>query len=525
MEIKTFKQYIAPILGLGISLPIIILISYFLLSGTFNKEFIQSDFLIDYTKNTTILVFATAIGVTILGTITAFLSARFNYFGSKFFAVCFVLPLAYPAYILGYTYVGFFEFRGVLSQLLDDTSVKLDILNMYGAVFIFTIAMFPYVYILAKVSFSSISSTVVELISLQKVGSVKAFFYVYLPLAYPAIFAGAILAVMETLSDYGTVLYFGIETFSVGIFKSWFGYGDLAGAINVAIVLLIFVFSILLVENNIRKKFRFTSSTFTSKSATKIDLKGKYNFLAFLISFIVAAITLFIPTSILLYWAYLDRFTLDFDSFAYLFNTLNLNIASSLFIVLLSFFVVYFIRRFPTKFSNVTHKMSILGYSIPGAVVAVGLLIIANFIDKSLQILFFSGSFIILIFAYTTRYFAASIGSVENGFSKIDSSIDDASKIFCKSETKSIFSIYLPLMKPYLLSGFLILYIDIAKELPATLILRPFNFDTLAIRIYELASNEMLYKTGFPSLILVSTTAIAVLLMNSKFVRRRKWTK
>jgi len=170
----------------------------------------------------------------------------------------------------------------------------------------------------------------------------------------------------------------------------------------------------------------------------------------------------------------------------------------------------------------ITHKLSILGYSIPGAVVAVGLIIIANFIDKSFGIFFFSGSFIILIFAYTTRYFASSIGSVENGFSKIDSSIDDTSKIFCKSEIQAIFKIYLPLLKPYLISGFLILYIDIAKELPATLILRPFNFDTLAIRVYELATNEMLYKTGFPSLILVLTTAIAVLLLNSKFIRRKK---
>ena len=131
------------------------------------------------------------------------------------------------------------------------------------------------------------------------------------------------------------------------------------------------------------------------------------------------------------------------------------------------------------------------------------------------------GFFVCYFFAYATRYFASSIGSIENGFSKIDSSIDDATKIFGKSELHNIIKVYLPLMKPYIISGFLILYIDVAKELPATLILRPFNFDTLAIRIYELASNEMLYKVGFPSLILVSTTAVAVLLLNSKFVRRK----
>lgn len=478
--------------------------------------------MLEYTLNTVYLISGTAVFVVIIGVITSYLSARFEYFGAKFFSICFILPLAYPAYIFGYTYVGFFEFRGLLSQLLNDTSVKLDVLNLSGAIFIFSIAMFPYVFILSRVSFSMVSKTVVELISLHKLSPVKAFFMVFLPLSYPAIFAGTILAIMETLSDYGTVLYFGIETFSVGIFKSWFGYNDLGGAINIAIVLLCFVFLILLLEHNIRKKFRFSSSTNSSEKAPKIKLKGKYNAFAFIISFTISLFTLFIPTGVLLYWTILDINTLDFTTFEYLFNTLKLNIVSSSFVISLAFFVVYFLRFFPTKVSSFTHKVSMLGYSIPGAVVAVGLILIANYLDKGLGFMFFSGSFIILIFAYTTRYFAASIGSVENGFSKINSSLDDASKIFCKSEKESISKIYLPLLKPYLLSGFLILYIDIAKELPATLILRPFNFDTLAVRIYELASNEMLYKTGFPSLILVITTAAAVLLLNFKTKRKRK---
>ncbi|WP_198305105.1 ABC transporter permease [Arcobacter vandammei] len=522
MEIKTLKLSIAPILGLLISLPILILIIYFLFTSTLNQEFLKSDFLLEYTLNTSYLIFGTAFFVIILGTITSYLSARFDYFGSKFFAVCFILPLAYPAYIFGYTYVGFFEFRGLLSQIFADTTIKLDILNMYGAIFIFTIAMFPYVFIIARVSFAMVSKTIIELISLQKINPTKAFFKVYLPLSYPAIFAGTILAIMETLSDYGTVLYFGIDTFSVGVFKSWFGYNDLSGAINIAIVLLIFVFSILLIEYQVRKKFRFSSSTNSSQKAEKIKLKGKQNFLAFFISFIISLFTLFIPTGVLLYWTFLDINTLDFTAFNFLFNTLKLNIISSTFIIFLAFLIVYFLRFFPTKISNVTHKLSMLGYSIPGAVVAVGLIIIANYLDRGLGFAFFSGSFMILVFAYTTRYFASSIGSVENGFSKINSSLDDASRIFCKSEKESIFKIYLPLLKPYLLSGFLILYIDIAKELPATLILRPFNYDTLAIRVYELASNEMLYKTGFPSLLLVGSTAIAVLFLNFKKKNKRK---
>lgn len=521
MEINRLKYYLAPIIGLSIALPILALLLYFLIEGNFDFDFLISQTLTQYISDTTILVLGTFILVVFLGTISSYLSARFEYLGDKFFAILFVLPLAYPAYILGYTYVGFFEYRGILSDIVGSTNARYDILNIYGAIFIFGIAMFPYVYILAKVSFSSISSTVSELVSLHKIHPIKAFFKVYLPLAYPAIFAGSILAVMETLSDYGTVLYFGIETFSVGIFKSWFGYGDLAQAINVAIVLLIFVFAILWTESLIRKKYRFVSSTFSGKKASKIKLTGKYNFLAFFISFLIATITLFIPTIVLIYWFILDINTLDFTTFEYLYNTLSLNIFSSLIIIFLSFFVVYMLRFYPSKIGNITHKLSILGYSIPGAVVGVGLLIISSYIDTSLGHILFSGTFFILIFAYATRYFASSTGSIENGFSKIDTTIDDATKIFGKSESNNIFKVYLPLMKPYIISGFLILYIDIAKELPATLILRPFNYDTLAIRIYELASNEMLYKVGFPSLVLILTTAIAVMLLNSKFVRRK----
>ena len=521
MEINKLKYSIAPIIGLCIALPILSLLLYFVLNGDFNFEFLFSDIVKGYISNTTILVLGTFAFVVILGTISSYLSARFEYFGDKIFAVLFVLPLAYPAYILGYTYVGFFEYRGILSDIVGNVNTRYDILNMSGAIFIFGIAMFPYVYILARVSFGSISSTVSELVSLHKINPIKAFFKVYLPLAYPAIFAGSILAIMETLSDYGTVLYFGIETFSVGIFKSWFGYGDLIQSIYVAIALLIFVFAILWTESLIRKKYRFVSSTFSGKKAPKIKLEGKYNFIAFLISFLIATITLFIPTMVLIYWFILDIHTLDFTTFDYLYNTLSLNIFSSVVIISLSFIVVYMLRFYPSKIGAITHKLSILGYSIPGAVVGVGLLIISSFVDTSLGHVLFGGTFFILIFAYTTRYFASSIGSIENGFSKIDASIDDATKIFGKSESNNIFKVYLPLMKPYILSGFLILYIDIAKELPATLILRPFNFDTLAIRIYELASNEMLYKVGFPSLVLILTTAVAVMLLNSRFVRRK----
>lgn len=519
---QKIKFYLAPLLGLCIAIPLLSLFIYFVANGDFSLQNIQKEELFLYTKNTLFILFGSSFGVMILGVSSAYMSARFDYFGSRYFALFFVLPLAFPAYIIGYSYVGFFEFKGILAQLLGLNTFSLDILNIYGVTCILSLAMFPYVFILARISFASLSSTVVELVSLHNISSMKAFFTVYLPLAYPAIFGGTILAVMEVLSDYGTVAYFGVDTFSVGIFKSWFGYGNLAEAINLAMIMLLLVFILLFIEAHIRAKYRFISSTHSSKKANKIKLKGWQNVIAFFISFIISSISLFIPLSVLLYWLFLDLSTLDWSVLGYLFNTLSLNILSSLIIIALSFIIVYLLRFYPTKLSLLTHKLAMLGYSIPGAVIGIGMLLFVNFIDQTVGKLLLGGSFFALIFAYLTRYFAASIGSVENGFSKIDKTIDDASKVFGKNGFQTLLSVYLPLMKPYLISGFLILYIDIAKELPATLLLRPFNFDTMAIRIYELASNEMLYKSALPSLLLVLTTAIAVLLLNSKLVRGKR---
>lgn len=519
---QRFKYALAPSLGLLIALPIFSLLIYFIAQGDFSVTNFRVPELLLYAKNTLFVLLGAAFLVLVLGISTAFMSARFEYTGSPFFSLAFVLPLAFPAYIIGYTYVGFFEFHGILSTLLGLPKLKLDILNIYGVIAILSFAMFPYVFILARVSFASISSTVVELVSLKQLSPLKAFWSVYLPLAYPAIFAGLVLSLMEVLSDYGTVAYFGIDTFSVGIFKSWFGYGNLKEAINLSMMLLVVVFVLMFGEAQLRAKFRFISSTHSAKKAAKIKLKGWRNALVFTLSLLIATVTLFIPLGVLLYWFYLDYHTLEWDTLSYLYRTLSLNGISSLFIIALAFMMVYASRFYPSRLGVLSQKLSMLGYSIPGAIVGIGILLLTNFIDQSVGKVVLGGSFVALVFAYLTRYFAASIGSVENGFSKIDKSIDDATKVFGTDELERIFRVYLPLMRPYLLSGFLILYIDLAKELPATLLLRPFNYDTIAIRIYELASNEILYKSAFPSLLLVGTTAIAVLLLNSKFVRGRR---
>lgn len=510
---QTLAKSIAPLLGLFIALPVLALFVYFGYTPAEQSTFFSYEHILHYTQNTFVILLGATTIVLFLGTLCAYVIARFEFTGHTLFGLLFVLPLAYPAYLLGYTYVGFFEYKGVFASLINQPHVKLDILTPYGAMSILGMAMFPYVYILARVSFASISLSVVELASLYNLSSLKAFFKLYLPLAYPAIFAGTLLAMMELLSDYGTVSYFGIDTFSVGIFKHWFGYGSLLDAIKLSLILLIFVFVLLMWEGSVRKKFRFVSATNSSQKAPKIKLHGYTNVAIFCLCFCIASITFFIPTGVLCYWLVLDIHTLDWSALGYLWNTLILALSASGLIIVLAFIMLYCKRFYPTKLAQWTHKLSMLGYAIPGAIIGIGMLIVVQAFH-AIGLSWVGGSMIVLLFAYLSRYFSASLGSVENGLSKIDTTIDDASLLFGKSTLYRLFRVYIPLMRPYLISGFLILYIDIAKELPATLLLRPFNYDTIAVRIYELASNEMLSKTALPSLLLLLTTSAAVFLLN-----------
>jgi len=517
LEIIKIKPYIAPLFGAIIAIPLLYLI-VFALSNTDSLGEIKSLNIPVYALNTALLVLGVAFFVFLFGGTSAYLVSRFEFTGSKFFSVALMLPLAIPSYIVGYAYNGLFEYSGLLSQLFN-TPVEFDILNIYGAIFIFAISMFPYLFIVAKSAFSNLSHSVVEVAQLQGVGAYKKFFQLFLPLVYPAFFIGIFLASMEVISDYGTVIYFGIETFSVGIFKQWFGYANLEGAVQVSIVLMLFVFVLLNVEAKAKEKTRYATTSFTAQKLQKQRLKGSQNLFASLFCTLLFFLSFLLPVSVLFYWSYLDFANIDMQIITNFFNTLSLNLISSFFIVSLAFIVLYFTLSYKTKLGAIAYKVSMLGYSIPGAVVGIGALLFFNQLDSFLGKLFFSGTFFVLVFAYLVRFYPAAIGSLNSGFSKITKELQEASKLYGKNERQRIFKIFFPIAKGSFISGFLIVFIDISKELPATLLLRPFNFDTLATRVYELASNEMLASVGFPSLLLLLITSIAVLLLNVRIFK------
>ncbi|MBE0495958.1 MAG: iron ABC transporter permease [Campylobacterales bacterium] len=517
MEITRLKPFIAPIFGAILSLPILYLLFYALLEGVSLEAFANLN-LGTYAQNTLLLVVGVGVLVFVFGGLSAYLVARFEFPGSRFFALFLALPLAIPSYVVGYAYNGIFEYAGLFTQLTGITG-HFSILSIWGAIVVFGLSMYPYVFIVARAAFLGLSSSVDEVVKLQGIGPVRAFFRAYLPLVYPALFIGLFLTSMEVISDYGTVLYFGVETFSVGIFKQWFGFADLQGAIKIALVLMLFVFAFLLLESRAKARMRYATGSFSAKSLQKQRLGGAKAFGAFAFCALLLTLAFIIPVGVLAYWAILDPQSGSLDLWRYAIGTLSLNLGSALVIMVCAFVVLFFTVAYRTTLAKFAYRVSLLGYSIPGVVVGIGALLLFSSMDNVLGQYWFGGTFFVLVFAYLVRFYPAGVGALNSGFSKITAELQEASKLYAVSEFARMWRVSFPLVKGAFVSGFLIVFIDISKELPATLLLRPFNFDTLATRIYELASNEMLPALGLPSLVLLSMTTVAVLLLNLRIFK------
>ncbi len=513
------RSLVAPIFGVFTVLPFLFLAVYSTYTG---EILIDASVVKDigyYSLNSAYLLFFGCLGALLLGLSTAFLAARYEFCGSSVFSVLFILPLALPSYLSGYAYVWIFQKGGLLSTVTGNDGLHLDILNLYGASFVFATTLFTYVYLLARSAFSSIGSDVTDLIKIRGASFFYAFFRVYLPLSLPSAFVGLSLVAMEILSDYGTVTYFGVSPFSVGIFKTWFGYGDLAGAVLLSGAMMVFVFAVFAAEMRYKNKISHTLSSATGKKSAKVRLTGLKGVFAFLFSCLVVAVSFFIPVCCIAYWLYMAP-PIDLEVLSVGAKTVVLSVASCIVIVFLAYFVSYFRKLYPPKRGLFLYKLSFLGYATPGVIVAMAITVMFGFLDETLSYRVFSGGFFALIAAYAVRYFAASVGSVESGFERVDKNIDDTVKIFAQSFIFRFFSVYPPLTARYIITAFLIVYIDIAKELPATLVLRPFNFDTLSVKIYGFASSENVISTAPYAVLLLAGTLSAALAI--EFLKPKK---
>lgn len=517
-------------IALLVGLPIFVIVSYlFVGSGELWQHLFES-VLGDYVLNSLLLMVGVSIGVLALGLPSAWLISFCEFPGRRLLSWALLLPLAFPAYIIAYTYTGMLDAFGVVQTLLREITGLgygeywfFDIRSLGGAILMMSLVLYPYVYLLARSAFMGQSATLIEAGRTLGSGRFRLILSLSLPIARPAIIAGLTLALMETLADYGTVQYFGVSTFTTGIFRAFYGFGDTPAAAQLAAVLLSFVIFLIVIERYSRRQARYYDTK--SKAPYRIQLSNKYAALALFICAVPLVFGFIIPAIQLLYWALFES-EIDTGFLSIIWNSLSLSLLAAGVTLLLALLLAYSKRLYKrNKVIGVAIPFACLGYAIPGTIIAIGIIIpLAWFDTKLIQMfkygfdmdvgLILSGTLFALIFAYMVRFLAVSFGAIDSGLQQIKPNIDDAARLMGYRPLGVLKNIHLPLLKTSLLTAFLIVFVDTLKELPATLILRPFNFNTLAVRAYELASDERLVDAAPASLLIVLVGLIPVILLS-----------
>ncbi|MAI15703.1 MAG: iron ABC transporter permease [Rhodospirillaceae bacterium] len=488
----------------------------------------------NYIVNSLILMTGVCLGVTLVGTCTAWLIANCRFPGHKVFGWMLILPLAMPAYVMAYVYTDFLEYSGPLQTALRlifswENSNEYwfpEVRSHGGAIILLSLVLYPYVYALARAAFSSQALSLLEAGRMLGHSPMKVFFSVSLPLARPAIVVGVTLALMETLSDFGTVDYFAVRTLTTGIFDVWFGMENQSGAAQIALVLLTFIILLVWLERTSRKKQRVNANS-RINSTLRLELKGWRSALAIICCGLPILFGFLLPAIILaIYSSYSFNLFKYADYLTYTGNTLFLATGTAVLCMMLGIFIGYSQRLSSHWSVKLATRISTIGYAIPGAALAIGLIIsfgamneviipLSEHFSLSAQSFFLSGGVVALFFAYTIRFLAISVGSVESGLEKITPNMDMASRTLGSGPFSTLCRIHIPLLRPALIAGSILVFVDTMKELPATLILRPFNFETLATFVYQYASDELLVECAPAALTIVLAGILPVILLNA----------
>ena len=476
-------------------------------------EHLKEVLLVEYTINSVILIVYVSILCILLGFMPAFYLSKYQFKGANFLSWALILPLTIPSYIMAFAYAGFFDLTGLISKvclLMGFEGFHMDVLNRSVLGLVLAFSLFTYLFIISKVYLEGASRRYIEAAETLGLSRFSIFRRVVLPLSRPAIIAGLSLVIMELLNDYGAVKYFGVPTFTTGIFKVWFAFGDHESALKLASILMLIALLVLLMERWSRKKMKFISSKIQNVHFDKRALEGNAKYYVPILCWLPFTLCFLIPLSQLIYWASQSLDYLNDDFFGLFLQSVGMALLSSLIILIIAVWVSFVVRVTKLVWIKKWTHILTLGYAIPGAIIAVCVLI--PFTSWSIHInewfnlrwgLFLNQLFITLIFAYLLRFFAVGYNGIDSSYEKISTSIDESAEILGLSKLKILFRVHLANLKPALLASFLMLFIDILKELPLTLILRPFNFDTLATKTYELAGDEMLEESAWPALIII----------------------
>ena len=506
------------LLGLLLLLPMFFLFTKLFQVPSFDFFYLWDTLLLDYSFNTFYLILITSVFAIIFGVMPAWFVSNYDFKLRNFFDLVLYLPLAIPTYIMSFTYSDLLSYTGPLQFFLrknlpdvapyfNNDYLQIEVLGV-----LLGLALYPYVYTALRVSFSLIGSSYIDVAKNLGLSDLKTFFKVVLPLSKPALFSGLFLVVMEVLNEYGAVKYFGVNTYTAGIFRAWFSMGSENTAIQLACLLILLVGFILILERMTQKQSKFYYQTNTKQKPLTMP-KLSTRFAIYMSCSVPFFLGFLIPLIYILNNSIQQFMMVDFSRlFALSFNSIKVSFIASVFIILIALFFLYVERISKLKLNTFITKITSLGYVIPGAVIGLAVILLFTqfpLFNNHLLV----GSFFVLIYAYVFRFLAVGKSPIKSSLDKQPKAFEDTSKVLGVSSFKALRTIHLPLNKMALVIAFIVTFIDLLKELPITLILRPFNFDTLATQTYEFAVEEMLKASSIYSLMIIVIGSVLLILL------------
>ena len=511
----TFVVFVSPL--------VIVLLS---LTGDYSDNWthLYNFVLGDYITNSIFLVLGVGLISLIIGTSSAWIITKYDFFGRRILEWALILPLAIPPYILAYTFTGLFDDYGSANEFirwifnLDSSFVFFpNVRNIFGAIIVFAFTLYPYIYLISRAAFLNQSKTLTDAGRILGLGGYRIFINLGLPMIRPAVIAGLMLVIMETLSDFGAVDHFAIQTFTTGIFRTWYGMYDLHTAMQLASLLLLFIIVFLVLERSSRMNAAYNSPVSNTNSSNSEKLNGSKSFLCFIGCFIPIFIGFILPIIELSRWAF--AYNTGFFNETFFIqakNTILIALMASIVCTVIAFTINFSVRHTNVIFLKRINPFLSVGYGVPGLILAVGIVQMFTYLDKGIFIGFdfvLTGSLFGLLLAYLIKSYALSNSTIESGFERLSNRLDDSARVLKSSGWNLLLRVHFPLMKTSLLTSILLVMSEVVKELPATLILRPFNFDTLAVSTYIYAAEERMFEAASPAIAIVVIGLIPIIIL------------
>jgi iron(III) transport system permease protein len=507
----------------------VILLSFLTPAGEIWDHLIKN-VLSDLLINTFWLVAGVSVLTVILGVSLAWLTAVCDFPGRKIFSWALLLPLAVPTYVLAFVYLGLLDFAGPVQALFRDwfgagnlwfPSIR----STGGVIAVMSLALYPYIYLIVRNAFMTQGVRTLEVAQSLGYNRREGFIKIALPMARPWIAGGLMLVLMETLADFGAVSIFNFDTFTTAIYKAWFGFFSLSAAAQLSSILVAIVFIIIVIEQRMRARMRYYQPGRHSMKAHRFKLRGPQKWMAFSYSLVVLLTAFVIPSVQLSLWS-LNILSEELNPryFGLLTHSLSLGLIASVVTCFLALLLSYARRRHPDKLTDFFVRTSTLGYALPGTILAVGIFIPVAFLDNAINGLamklfetgtgpLLQGTLLVMVTAYVVRFMAAGFNSIDNAMQRITKSIDEAARGMGLKGLNMLRRIHLPILRAGVLTAVTMVFIDVMKEMPITLMTRPFGWDTLAVKIYELTSEGEWERAALPAITLIMAGLIPIILL------------